>query len=280
MTDVIRPGNTAVVTGAASGIGLALAHAYAARGLNVVMADVEVGALETAVAEVRAAGGTAYAQVTDVSDEAAVEALRDVTLREFGGVHLVCNNAGVGGPITPAWEVTTAGWDWVLGVNLYGVIHGVRTFMPVLLEQDYGHMVNTASIFGLFAGLFSAYSTSKHAVVALTESMYLDLKARESHVGISVLCPSGVATRFHSSERNMPDIDPGRPDAVGEAFTKFMGEAGSAGIDPAEAADRVVRAVETDRFYVLTDDGPHRPVVRRPGEILAGVGPMNPFEGR
>ena len=145
-------GKVAVVTGAASGIGQGLSARFAAEGMHVVMADVEEPALAKAAAELAGAGASVLSVVTDVADRAAVEALRDKALSAFGAVHVACNNAGVGGPHGPLWECPPGEWDWVLGVNLDGVMNGVRAFMPVLLNQDAGHLVNTSSIFGVFAG--------------------------------------------------------------------------------------------------------------------------------
>ena len=204
----VAPGRVAVVTGAASGIGLGLAQRFAAEGMNVVMADVEGPALSEAAAEVAASAADAVSVlpvVTDVADRAAVEALRDAALAEFGAVHVVCNNAGVGGPHGPLWECPPGEWDWVLGVNLEGVMNGVRTFMPVLLEQDAGHLVNTSSVFGVFAGALGPYGVSKHAVTALTETLHFNLKSLgAAHVGVSVLCPGAVRTNFGASARNRP----------------------------------------------------------------------------
>ncbi|HEY0934664.1 MAG TPA: SDR family NAD(P)-dependent oxidoreductase, partial [Trebonia sp.] len=161
---LVGPGRVAVVTGAASGIGLGLCERFAAAGMSVVMADVEEAAL----------------------DRAAVGALRDAALSAFGAVHVVCNNAGVGGSHGPLWEMPPGEWDWVLGVNLEGVMNGVRTFMPVLLEQDSAHLVNTSSVFGVFAGALGAYGVSKHAVTALTETLHFNLKTLGvTHVGLS-----------------------------------------------------------------------------------------------
>ncbi len=199
------PGRVAVVTGAASGIGLGLCERFAAEGMHVVMADVEEPALAKAAAALAGAGASVRPVVTDVSDRAAVEALRDAALSAFGAVHVVCNNAGVGGSHGPLWECPPGEWDWVLGVNLEGVMNGVRTFMPLLLEQDAGHLVNTSSVFGVFAGILGPYGVSKHAVAALTETLHFNLKSLGvTHVGVSVLCPGAVRTNFGTSARNRP----------------------------------------------------------------------------
>src|ERR1700691_4411556 len=187
---VIAPGRTAVVTGAASGIGFGLSQRFAAEGMRVVLADVEEPALAKAASALTEAVASVLPVVTDVSSAAAVDALRDAALSAFGAVHVVCNNAGVGGPHGPLWECPPGEWDWVLGVNLEGVMNGVRTFMPVLLEQDAGHLLNTSSIFGVFAGILGPYGVSKHAVTALTETLHSNLQSLGvTHVGVSVLCP-------------------------------------------------------------------------------------------
>jgi NAD(P)-dependent dehydrogenase (short-subunit alcohol dehydrogenase family) len=276
--DPIAPGRVAVVTGAASGIGQGLSARFAAEGMHVVMADVEEPALATAAAGLAGTGASVLPVVTDVSDRAAVEALRDAALSAFGAVHVVCNNAGVGGPHGPLWECPPGEWDWVLGVNLDGVMNGVRTFMPVLLEQDAGHLLNTSSIFGVFAGSLGPYGVSKHAVTALTETLHFNLKSLGvTHVGVSVLCPSAVRTNFGTSSRN-------RPAAAGPAVIRDEAEQAAAerfdelsklGASPADVADMVVEGIRSRRFYILTSDNRHEPVLRRGQEIVAG-GPPEP----
>ena len=240
---MVGPGRVAVVTGAASGIGLGLAGRFAAEGMSVVMADVEEPALAEAAAGIAKAEGDARVLpvVTDVSDRAAVDALRDAALAAFGAVHVVCNNAGVGGPHGPLWECPPGEWDWVLKVNLDGVMNGVRAFMPVLLEQDAGHLVNTSSIFGVFAGTLGPYGVSKHAVTALTETLYFNLRSLGvTHVGVSVLCPGAVRTNFGTSARN-------RPAWAGPPMIGGRGRAGVRGaVRPAVGARRVPRRGRRD----------------------------------
>src|ERR1051325_10119672 len=177
-------GRVAVVTGAASGIGLALAKAFASQGMRVALADVEDRALNQAEEDLRARGAEVIAVPTDVSQQASVERLAEATLEAFGAVHLVCNNAGVSlASRAPVWEASIADWRWMLDVNLWGVIHGVRTFVPILLEQDEAHIVNTASIAGLIPAVLGIYSVTKHAVVAISEALQLQLAARRDNVG-------------------------------------------------------------------------------------------------
>ena len=275
----VGPGRVAVVTGAASGIGLGLAERFAAEGMRVVMADVEEPALAKAAAELTGAGASVLPVLTDVSDRAAVDALRDAALSAFGAVHVVCNNAGVGGPHRPLWECPPAEWDWVLGVNLEGVMNGVRAFMPVLLEQDAGHLLNTSSIFGVFAGTLGPYGVSKHAVAALSETLHFNLQSLGvTHVGVSVLCPGAVRTNFGTSARN-------RPGWAGQAVSRDEAEDASAerfdqlsllGAAPAEVAGLVVDGIRSRRFYILTSDNRNEAVLRRGQEIVAGGPPERP----
>ncbi len=275
----VGPGRVAVVTGAASGIGLGLAERFAAEGMHVVMADVEEPALSKAAAELAGAGASVLPVATDVSDRAAVDALRDAALSAFGAVHVVCNNAGVGGPHGPLWECPPAEWDWVLGVNLEGVMNGVRAFMPVLLEQDAGHLLNTSSIFGVFAGTLGPYGVSKHAVAALSETLHFNLQSLGvTHVGVSVLCPGAVRTNFGTSARN-------RPGWAGPAVARDEAEEASAerfdqlsllGAAPAEVAGLVVDGIRRRRFYILTSDNRNEAVLRRGEEIVAGGPPERP----
>jgi NAD(P)-dependent dehydrogenase (short-subunit alcohol dehydrogenase family) len=278
--EAVAPGRVAVVTGAASGIGLGLAERFAAEGMHVVMADVEEPALSKAAAELAQTGASVLPVVTDVSDGAAVQALRDAAVSAFGAVHVVCNNAGVGGPHGPLWECPPGEWDWVLGVNVGGVINGVRTFMPLLLEQDAAHMVNTASIFGVFAGALGPYGVSKHAVVALTETLHFNLRSLGvSHVGVSVLCPGAVRTNFGTSARNRPSW--AGPAAVSgqaeQASAEQFDRLAAAGASPAEVAGIVVDGIRSSRFYILTSDKRNGAVVRRGEEILSGGPPAQPW---
>lgn len=275
----VAPGQVAVVTGAASGIGLGLSERFAAEGMHVVMADVEEPALSKAASALADNGASVLPVVTDVADRAAVDALRESATSAFGAVHVVCNNAGVGGPHGPLWECPPGEWDWVLGVNLGGVINGVRTFMPLLLEQESAHMVNTASIFGVFAGTLGPYGVSKHAVVALTETLHFNLKSLGvSHVGVSVLCPGAVRTNFGTSARNRPPAagPPAVRGAAEQASAERFDRLSVAGASPAEVAGIVVDGIRSRRFYILTSENRNEAVTRRGEEIVSGEPPAPP----
>jgi NAD(P)-dependent dehydrogenase (short-subunit alcohol dehydrogenase family) len=245
-------GKVAVITGGASGIGRAVADRAAAEGMKIVLGDIEEGPLKEAVDDLTSTGAEALGVVTDVADAASVLALRDRTLDRFGSVHLVHNNAGIGlgGPI---WEVSEEDWRWILGVNLWGVIHGVAAFVPVLVEQGEGHVVNTASIAGLIAAPFlGPYNATKQAVVAISETLFKDLQAVGAPIGVSVLCPGFVRTRIAESERNRPQWAPDR-EAPGTAELRgAVQNMVEGGIAPATVADRVIDAVRTNTFYILT----------------------------
>jgi NAD(P)-dependent dehydrogenase (short-subunit alcohol dehydrogenase family) len=274
----VGPGRVAVVTGAASGIGLGLAQRFAAERMRVVMADVEEPALLKAAAGLAGTGASVLPVVTDVADRAAVEALREATLSAFGAVHVVCNNAGVGGSHGPLWECPPGEWDWVLGVNLDGVMNGVRTFMPVLLEQDAGHLLNTSSIFGAFAGTLGPYGVSKHAVTALSETLSFNLRSLGiTHVGVSVLCPGAVRTNFGTSSRNRPASAGLAPvsDEAEQASAERFSQLSALGASPADVAALVVDGIRARRFYILTADNRNDAVLRRGQEIVSG-GPPEP----
>src|SRR5580693_3014480 len=245
-------GKVAVITGGASGIGRAVAERAATEGMQLVLGDIEEGPLQQAVEDLTGAGAEAIGVRTDVADRASVEALRDRALDRFGAVHLVHNNAGIGlgGPI---WEVTEEDWRWILGVNLWGVIHGVATFTPLLIEQGEGHIVNTASVAGLIAAPFlGPYNATKQAVVAISETLFKDLQSVGAPVGVSVLCPGFVQTRIAESERNRPDWAPGIGDVEGaEALRGVVQSLVESGIAPATVADRVIDAVRSNTFYIL-----------------------------
>ncbi|HEU5177972.1 MAG TPA: SDR family NAD(P)-dependent oxidoreductase, partial [Burkholderiales bacterium] len=197
-------GKVAAVTGAASGLGRSMALAFAAEGMDLALADVDEVNLSSVQDEILAKGVRAITLKVDVSHGEQVDAFRDQTLARLGAIHVVCNNAGVS-PLGAVWENPLADWQWILGVNLWGVIHGVRAFAPRLIAQNEGHIVNTASVAGLISPPGSgAYNVTKHAVVTLSESLYHDLRERGSDVGVSVLCPAYVPTRITESERNRP----------------------------------------------------------------------------
>jgi NAD(P)-dependent dehydrogenase (short-subunit alcohol dehydrogenase family) len=248
-------GRVAVVTGAASGIGLGIAQAFAARGMKVVLADIESAPLARASDALRADGADVLDVPCDVAQESSVAALARAAIEHYGAVHVLCNNAGVGGQDCFTWELTPEDWTWMLGVNLLGVVHGVRTFMPLLLEQDEGHIVNTASIAGLVEG-GGVYGVTKHAVVALSESLHRELALLDSNVRVSVLCPGWVKTRIMESERNRPGWKP-RADGPSTqrfaAIRRMMSQLiERTGLEPRDVGESVVKAVLEERFYVLT----------------------------
>ena len=272
----------AVVTGGASGIGLGMATAFAAEGMKVVLADIEDDPLERAVAGLAADGATALGVRTDVSKSSELDALRDRTLSEFGAAHVLCNNAGVGGSGGgPLWTLPDDEWDWVMGVNLMSVVYGIRSFVPVLLEQDEGHVVNTASLAGLLHG-GGVYGITKHAVVALSESLFSQLAP--TRVGVSVLCPGWVRTRIVESERNRPEgprPDPGAAAPMIEAARKWVAERVGRGQDPVDVGRLVAASIREKRFYILTHLHWNHLIENRMRNILEQrdpVGPVPPDE--
>lgn len=249
-------GKVAVVTGGASGIGLALATRFAEEGMKVVVADIQEDALTAATEDLRAAGHDVRSFVCDVSREADNADLAASAKEEFGAVHIVCLNAGVGAGGQLA-TLSVKDWEWCLGVNLWGVIHGVRAFLPGLLEQGEGHIVNTASVAGLFSAPFMGpYNVSKFGVVALSETLYHELAMSGTDVGVSVLCPSWVSTNIHDSERNRPDHlrdeSDGGDDGAAAGLREILRGVIESGMPTSDVADQVVAAVRAKQFYVLT----------------------------
>jgi NAD(P)-dependent dehydrogenase (short-subunit alcohol dehydrogenase family) len=272
----LSAGKVAVVTGAGSGIGLALAERFARSGLHVVLADVEESALQTAEQKVAALGVSTLAVRTDVSDEAAVNALATAAVDRFGAVHVVCNNAGVS-PVGDPWSGPISAWKWVLGVNLWGVIHGIRAFLPVLAAQGEGHVVNTASMAGLIPGL-PIYDASKHAVVAISEDLYQAMKLAGLPVGVSVLCPGWVRTSLVDAARNWPaslgemPADPEWVEPIRQQVRNWLEQ----GMPPAAVADLVADAITADKFWVLTHPEDTQRALARWQSIAEGVNPQVP----
>ena len=250
-------GKTSVVTGAASGIGRALALRFAREGANVVVADVDTAGMEAVAADARGLGVKALAVRTDVTELAQVEALASRAFETFGAVHVLCNNAGVA-----AWggleSATHRDWQWVLGVNLWGVIHGIEAFVPRMIARgEPGHIVNTASMAGLIASKgLGVYNTSKYAVVGLSETLVKDLKPYR--IGVSVLCPLGVSTQIRASERNRPTALRNEGPAGG-APVELIGRY----LEPDVVADMVLAAIHANELYVITHDEALEPLRRR-----------------
>jgi NAD(P)-dependent dehydrogenase (short-subunit alcohol dehydrogenase family) len=261
-------GRVAVVTGAASGIGLALAERFAAEGMKVVMADVETAALDRAAATLRATASAVLAVRVDVSRAEDVERLAGETYAAFGAAHVVCNNAGVA-VLGAVHEHSLADWQWVLGVNLWGVIHGVRAFLPRMLAGgDEGHIVNTASMAGLTTAPFmSVYDVTKHGVVALSESMYKEFEATGAPIGVSVVCPGLINTAIMRSSRNRPAelAEEGKAGPMAQAFGQALADRLVTGYPPSEVADQVLRGIRRKRFYIV----PAQPEIRQWASVRA-----------
>ncbi|HTZ92682.1 MAG TPA: SDR family NAD(P)-dependent oxidoreductase [Streptosporangiaceae bacterium] len=270
----LAAGKVAVVTGAGSGIGYALAERFARAGLNVVLADIEQSALDAAEQKIAGLGVQTLAVPTDVSDEASVQALAAAAVERFAAVHVVCNNAGVESVADP-WFGPVSAWKWVLGVNLWGVIHGIRAFLPQMLGQGGGHFVNTASIAGLYPGFAPSYDASKHAVVAISDGFYKSMTLAGLPIGVSVLCPGWVRTNIMDASRNWPASlgEEPPPSFAAEVTVPHVRKAIDDAISPAEVADLVADAVAAGRFWVFTEQPFVDLVIRRWESIAAGANP-------
>jgi NAD(P)-dependent dehydrogenase (short-subunit alcohol dehydrogenase family) len=277
-------GKVAVVTGGASGIGWGLAERCASEGMKVVIADIEEPALNQAEKTLKDGGADVLAMRTDVSRISDVEALAQKTIDAFGGVHLLFNNAGVQAAASlnrPVWENTLADWEWVIGVNLRGVIHGIKVFMPIMLRQNTAcHIVNTSSMAGLIAEpQLIIYSVTKAGVVGLSEGLYLQLKQRKSLIGVSVLCPAFVTSRIFDAERNRPaDLQnppEAKPPHQSPSLVKQF-EKSSPTLSPEQSADIVFKAIREDAFYIFTDPLVQELFRQRAENILQGRNPEMP----
>ncbi|OGO03587.1 MAG: 3-oxoacyl-ACP reductase [Chloroflexi bacterium RBG_13_53_26] len=279
-------GKTAVITGAASGIGWGLAKRCAEEGMNVVLADVEEKSLADTEREMKVGGASVLAVLTDVSKAGDIKALAEKTLETYGAVHLLFNNAGVYGGWT-TWESTEEDWQWTLGVNLWGVIHGVRVFIPIMLKQDIEcHVVNTASVAGLMSGPGEAiYKVTKHAVVALSETLYHELRYGGPKIGVSVFCPWFVNTRVMTCERNRPSRLLNAPDLEREwkanptyqMMWRMVDDGVKAGMSCQQAADCVFNGIKGNEFYIFTDTNITKSLVQlRMEDILQERNPTNP----
>jgi NAD(P)-dependent dehydrogenase (short-subunit alcohol dehydrogenase family) len=270
-------GKVAAVTGAASGLGRAMALAFAGEGMHVALGD--VADTSDTFAQVEKRGVSALSMKLDVAHAAQVEAFATLVDREFGGAHVVCNNAGVS-PLGAAWEMSEGDWQWIVGVNLWGVINGVRAFVPRLMARNEGHVVNTASVAGLISPPgTAAYNVTKHAVVALSETLYHDLRERGSAVGVSVLCPAYVATGIADSERNRPAGLAARAKSketlAREAMLRKAVASGRLSAD--DVARAVVQAVKDERFYILTHPRIKGAIRARMEDVLEERAPRNPM---
>ena len=281
-------GKTAVLTGAGSGFGLECARISAQRGMNVVLVDVQQDALDAADAEIKAMGAATLAFKLDVSSADQMETMSKAVFERFGAPHLVFNNAGVGcGGLI--WENTLKDWEWVLGVNVMGVVHSLRNFTPMMLAAAAaepawrGHIVNTASMAGLLnAPNMGVYNVSKHAVVSLSETLYQDLQLVTDQVGASVLCPFFVTTGIAQSHRNRPDelkaATPTKSQLIGQAMT---GKAvGSGKVSAADVAAMVFDAVAANQFYIYSHPKAIKSVQTRMEDVLQSRNPTDPFAGK
>ena len=273
-------GKCAVVTGAGSGIGQALAHAFAAEGMRVAIADVQSDALHDTEAQLRSSGATVMAATVDVSDANAVHEFAARVEREFDGADVMCNNAGVfAGGLT--WDRPVADFEWVMGVNFYGILHGIQAFVPGMIERGRpGHIVNTISAAGLFASAYSApYTASKFAALGLTECLAGELAASGAPIGVTALCPGAVKTGIASSGRNRPATTVTEMSPESEVVDRMIDENTERGMPPSKAAAMVVDAVRSNRYLQLTGDGYAAALRVRVDELLAGGLPsLPPFD--
>ncbi|CAB4553466.1 unannotated protein [freshwater metagenome] len=276
-------GKVAVVTGAASGIGKALAVAFADVGMKIVLADVETAALEAAAEELRSHGADVFAVTADVAQAADVDRIGTAAMDVFGALHVACNNAGVsGGGLS--WEIDLETWRWILDVDLWGVIHGVHTFTPLIIASGGGHIVNTASMAGLTSNPgMGPYNVAKHGVVTLSETLSVELQMTHPEVGVSVLCPGWVRTRINESERNRPDpvgaVEVEETDAGLLAMKEMVNTWIAEGLQPAHVASLVVEAMRENRFYVLTHPEWQGMIQDRVDRMLSGANPWANLPG-
>ncbi len=275
-------GRVAVITGAGSGFGREFARIATRERMKLMLADIQQDALDGAVGEARASGAQAVGQRVDVASAADVQRLAERTMEEFGAAHLLFNNAGVGGGGGFVWEASVKDWQWVLGVNLMGVVHGIRSFVPLMLKQDCEcHVVNTASAAGLVsAPLMAVYNVSKHGVVALSETLFHDLRAAGAKVGVSVLCPAFVPTNIGQSERNRPAelaVDAAPTPSQLTARQRTEKAVSSGRLSAAEVAQMTFEAVREGRFYIITHPKMLTSVELRLQDIGAQRNPSDPY---
>jgi len=275
-------GKTAVVTGAASGMGLAMARRFAVGGMNVVLADINESKLNDAVDEIRTTGGRAQGVVTDVSLEADNIKLLDAAVDTYGTADVVCLNAGVQGSIGRSWALSKDDYSWTLGILLDGVIHGVRTFVPEMVERDEGHVVLTASIAGHISSPFGApYNVAKHGVATLAETLFHELRVEGSNVGVTCLCPGFVNTNIVNDTASRPAGSVGSAiDDRGDQMLELTQRILSAGLDPEVVGQQVFDAVVNNQFWLFTDDNWDAPIMARANEVVTRGLPRFRGEGQ
>jgi NAD(P)-dependent dehydrogenase (short-subunit alcohol dehydrogenase family) len=274
-------GKVAVITGAASGIGRGLATVFARAGMKLVLADIEEPALRAAEAELRSAGADVLAVRTDVADPSAVHALADAAYAAHGKVHVLCNNAGVGGAtsnLPGIWNVPEKSWRWVLGVNLMGVVHGLQSFVPRMLEAgEEGHIVNTSSVMGVWSGHGAIYNVSKHAVTSLSEGLFTDLRSFGAPIGVTVLLPGLVASRINTAARNWPETL--RVELLPEIERHLLDMESfylRDGMSPERVGEIALAAIRERRFYAFTHPGSEQRVLDRMNAIVEQRDPPMP----
>ncbi len=278
-------GKVAVITGGANGLGLAMARRFGAAGMKVVIGDIETGALADAEASLQAAGIEVIGRRTDVAQSCDLEALADAAYERFGAVHIVVNNAGVGGSPGAMWELSEEDWRWVIDVDLWSVIHGVRAFVPRMIASgEEGHIINTASVAGLISGAVGGpYTVAKFGVVALSEQLYFELGRAEHPIGVSVLCPGFVNTRIYDSDRNRQESY-GQPTTArspeAEQFRENLEAMRETMIQPETIGDRVFDAVAENQLYIVEpgSDAVSEAIQSRLDHVSASSNPVVRFD--